>query len=123
MRQWRQLVIDTRGALSYKPAFQAAAEGRPTRLPGPMATTKTTRKLLADVAERAVLRYVEAFLGLLLATGTTGRVDPSTLQSAAIAAIPAGRAVVKGAVGTLLSRSGTASWLPARTDPTSSTIG
>ncbi|WP_162624877.1 hypothetical protein [Streptomyces cadmiisoli] len=41
----------------------------------------------------------------------------STLQSAA--AIPAGLAVAKGAVGTLLGRTGTASWLPARTDPAS----
>ncbi|MFF8018863.1 hypothetical protein [Streptomyces sp. NPDC007929] len=43
----------------------------------------------------------------------------STLQSAATAAIPAGLAVTKGAVGTLLGRTGTASWLPARTDPAS----
>ncbi|WP_282702688.1 hypothetical protein [Streptomyces sp. CC219B] len=39
MRRWRQLVIDTWGALSYKPAFQAAAEGRPTQLPGPTAAS------------------------------------------------------------------------------------
>lgn len=43
----------------------------------------------------------------------------STLQSAATAAIPAGLAVAKSAVGTLLGRTGTASWLPARTDPAS----
>jgi hypothetical protein len=43
----------------------------------------------------------------------------STLQSAVTAAIPAGLAVAKGAVGTLLGRTGTASWLPARTDPES----
>ncbi|MFJ9909210.1 hypothetical protein ACIRVK_41380 [Streptomyces sp. NPDC101152] len=39
MRHWRQLVIDTWGALAYKPAFQSAADGRPTRLPGPMAAS------------------------------------------------------------------------------------
>ncbi|MET8182219.1 hypothetical protein [Streptomyces sp. NPDC005336] len=39
MRHWRQLIIDTWGALSYKPAFQQAAEGRPTRLPGPAAAS------------------------------------------------------------------------------------
>lgn len=39
MRHWRQFVIDIWGALAYKPAFQAAADGRPTRLPGPMAAS------------------------------------------------------------------------------------
>ncbi|MEV0735423.1 hypothetical protein AB0I51_05535 [Streptomyces sp. NPDC050549] len=87
-----------------------------------MATAKSTRKLLADIAERSVLTYVEAFLALLLASGTTDIVNLSTLESAAIAAIPAGLAVAKGAVGSLLGRSGTASWLPARTDPASITI-
>ncbi|WP_406354288.1 hypothetical protein [Streptomyces sp. NBC_00658] len=84
-----------------------------------MARTTGTLKLLADIAERTVLTYGEAFLGLLLATGTTDIVNLSTLESAAIAAIPAGLAVAKGAVGTLLGRTGTASWLPARTDPAS----
>ncbi|MFF2566738.1 hypothetical protein [Streptomyces sp. NPDC058084] len=35
MRRWRELIIDTWGALAYKPAFRAAVEGRSTRLPGP----------------------------------------------------------------------------------------
>ena len=87
-----------------------------------MSTTSKAPRLLADIAERAVLTYIEAFLGLLLASGTTDLVDLSTLQSAAVAALPAALAVVKGAVGTLLGRSGTASWLPARTDPASTTI-
>jgi len=86
-----------------------------------MATTIGTPKLLADIAERTVLTYIEAFLGLLLAVGTTNIVNLSTLESAAIAAIPAGLTVAKGAVGTLLGRAGTASWLPARTDPASTT--
>ncbi|MER6010201.1 hypothetical protein [Streptomyces bluensis] len=34
MNRWRSLIIDTWGALSYKPAFQQAANGRPGRLPG-----------------------------------------------------------------------------------------
>lgn len=84
--------------------------------------TNSTSKLLADVTERAVLTYVEAFLGLLLASSTTDVIALSALESAAIAAIPAGLAVIKGAVGTLLGRSGTASWLPARTDPASTTL-
>jgi len=36
MRRRRQLIIGTWGALAYKPAFQQATEGRPTRLPGPV---------------------------------------------------------------------------------------
>jgi hypothetical protein len=87
-----------------------------------MATINSTPKLLADIAERAFLTYVEAFLGLLLASGTTNVIALSALESAAIAAIPAGLAVVKGAVGSLLGRTGTASWLPSRTDPASITI-
>ncbi|WP_425245375.1 hypothetical protein [Streptomyces sp. NEAU-NA10] len=87
-----------------------------------MASITSTPKLLADIAERAVLTYVEAFLALLLASGTTNVVSLSALQSAAIAAIPAGLAVVKGAVGSLLGRAGTASWLPASSDPASTSI-
>ncbi|MBC9717853.1 hypothetical protein H9Y04_35510 [Streptomyces sp. TRM66268-LWL] len=34
MRRWQQLIIDTWGALAYKPAFQEAADGRTGRLPG-----------------------------------------------------------------------------------------
>ncbi|MEW2300066.1 hypothetical protein AB0958_08795 [Streptomyces sp. NPDC006655] len=87
-----------------------------------MVTSTRTPKLLADITERAALTYVEAFLGLLLASGTTNVVNLSTLESAAIAAIPAGLAVAKGAVGSLLGRAGTASWLPADSDPASTTI-
>ncbi|MGW7542134.1 holin [Streptomyces sp. NPDC054770] len=87
-----------------------------------MVTSTRTPKLLADIAERAVLTYVESFLGLLLASGATNVVTLSALESAAIAAIPAGLAVAKGAVGSLLGRAGTASWLPADSDPASTTI-
>ncbi|WP_328769442.1 hypothetical protein [Streptomyces sp. NBC_00286] len=87
-----------------------------------MATLNIAPKLVSDIAERTVLTYVEAFLGLLLASGTTNLIALSALESAAIAAIPAGLAVVKGAVGSLLGRAGTASWLPARTDPASTTL-
>ncbi|MGW2886395.1 hypothetical protein ACWDDN_13760 [Streptomyces griseoruber] len=87
-----------------------------------MATPTRTPKLIADIAERAVLTYVEAFLGLLLASGATNVVALSALESAAVAAIPAGLAVVKGAAGSLLGRAGTASWLPAGSDPASTTV-
>ncbi|MFH8294955.1 hypothetical protein [Streptomyces sp. NPDC018059] len=80
-------------------------------------TAKSTPSALADVAERTVLTYVEALLGLLLAGATTDIVDLSVLQSAAVAAIPAALTVVKGAIGTRLGQVGTASWLPATSDP------
>ncbi|MGI5401952.1 holin [Streptomyces sp. CA-135486] len=87
-----------------------------------MVAINNTPKLLADITERAVLTYVEAFLGILLAAGTTNVITLSAFESAGIAAIPAGLAVVKGAVGSLLGRSGTASWLPAKSDPASTAI-
>ncbi|MFF4409788.1 hypothetical protein [Streptomyces sp. NPDC001404] len=76
-----------------------------------------TGKAVADVAERTVLTYVEAFLGLLLAANATDLVDLSVLQSAAVAAIPAALTVLKGAIGTQLGSAGTASWLPTTSDP------
>ncbi|MET9965283.1 hypothetical protein ABZZ80_04995 [Streptomyces sp. NPDC006356] len=39
MRGWRDLIIDTWGALAYKPAFRQASSGKPTRLPGPTAAS------------------------------------------------------------------------------------
>ncbi|WP_435245120.1 hypothetical protein [Streptomyces tendae] len=71
-----------------------------------------------DVAERTLLTYVEAFLGLLLAGAASDVIDLSVLQSAAVASIPAALTVVKGAIGTRLGQIGTASWLPAKSDPT-----
>ncbi|WP_262063158.1 hypothetical protein [Streptomyces sp. STR69] len=64
----------------------------------------------------------EALLGLLLATGTTDIVGLSTLRPADVASIPASPAVAKGAVATFRGRAGTASWLPARTDPASTSM-
>jgi len=79
---------------------------------------KSTAGALDDIAERTVLTYVEVFLGLLLAGAATDVVDLSALQSAAVAAIPAALTVIKGAIGTRLGQVGTASWLPATSDPT-----
>ncbi|MFD5878492.1 hypothetical protein [Streptomyces yangpuensis] len=84
--------------------------------------SQSTPSVIADVAERTALTYVEAFLGLLLAGATTDIVDLSVLQTAAVAAIPAALAIVKGAIGTRLGRPGTASWLPAKSDPTRLTV-
>lgn len=69
-----------------------------------------TRQLL-DIAERTVATYLQALLGLIVAGGLD-LTNLSTLKAAAIAAIPAAFAVLKGAVGALLGDPRTASWLP-----------
>lgn len=48
-----------------------------------------------DLTERTIATYIQTFLGLLIASWTDA-VDVSTLRSAAVAAIPAGLAVIKG---------------------------
>ena len=53
---------------------------------------------IRDVAERAIATYLQTFLGLLLAGWTTDTVDLSVVQAAAVAAVPAALAVVKGAL-------------------------
>jgi hypothetical protein len=56
-------------------------------------------KFFVDLAERVVATYLEAFLGLVIASAITdGVIDLSVVQSAAVAALPAGLAVVKGAL-------------------------
>ena len=50
-----------------------------------------------DLAERAVATYVQVFLGLLIAAGTTG-FDLAAIQAAAVAAIPAALSVLKSAL-------------------------
>ncbi|MFJ9646296.1 hypothetical protein [Streptomyces sp. NPDC101206] len=77
-----------------------------------MSRTAPAPRIVADIAERTVLTYLEAFLGLLLAGATTDIVDLSVLQAAAVAALPAGLAVIKGAIGSRLGQVGTAAWLP-----------
>ena len=53
---------------------------------------------LRDVIERTAATYVQAFLGLLLVGWTTDTIDLSIVQAAAVAAIPAALAVLKGAI-------------------------
>jgi hypothetical protein len=53
---------------------------------------------LKDVAERTVATYAQAFIGLLLAGWTTDAVDLSLVQAAAVSAVPAALAVLKGAL-------------------------
>ncbi len=56
---------------------------------------------LRDMVERAVATYVEAFVGLLLAAEMTDGISLGVLETAAVAALPAGLAVVKA---TLVAR-------------------
>lgn len=76
----------------------------------------TKGKFFFDLLERAFFTYVEAFLGLLIATGTDV-VDLSKAKVAAVAAIPAGLAVVKAGLSSMVGRPGTASALPAGSEP------
>ena len=52
----------------------------------------TTKAFLKDMAERAISTYIQTLLGLLIVSGVT---DLKAIQTAAIAAIPAGLSVVK----------------------------
>jgi len=70
-----------------------------------------TRKYLVDLAERTVATYLEVFFGLLLAD-VNNLTNFGLLKSAAIAAIPAGLAVVKGALSKFVGREDSASAVP-----------
>jgi hypothetical protein len=77
----------------------------------------TMPQTLADVAERTVATYGEAVVGLMAASGTTDLVSLSAWQAAAVASIPAALSALKSTLGTVLGRSGTASWLSGKHDP------
>lgn len=64
-------------------------------------------KLLRDVAERAVMTFVQAFLGAFVVT------DLSTARTAALAGAAAALAVIKGFVASRVGEAGTAALLPA----------
>jgi Ca2+/H+ antiporter len=53
---------------------------------------------LKDTIERALATYVEAFVGILIASETFGAFGASTLTAALVSAIPAGLTVVKAAL-------------------------
>ena len=64
-------------------------------------------KLFRDIAERAVLTFVEAFLAVFVVS------DLSSIRSAAVAGAAAALAVVKGAIASKVGDTGTAALLPA----------
>lgn len=68
----------------------------------------TDRRYWLDLAERALATYVEALLGLLIASAATDLVDLAAWQAAAVAAVPAGLAVVKAGLARMVGDPDTA---------------
>lgn len=66
-----------------------------------------TKAFLVDLAERAIATYIQAFIGFLVA-GTT-EINISTLESAALAAIPAALSVAKSLLASQVGDPATAS--------------
>lgn len=57
-------------------------------------------QFVKDLLERVLATYVEVFLGLVIVSAfSDGVVDMSAVQAAAISALPAALAVIKGWVG------------------------
>lgn len=73
-----------------------------------------TRRLLLDVAERATLTFVQAFLSVWLVADWADLTDVRLAQRAAVAGIAAALAVVKGFAAARVGDPGTASLLPRR---------
>lgn len=67
-----------------------------------------------DLTERTVATYAVALLGLLLADGVD-LTSIGALRAAAVAALPAGLTVLKGAIATLIGDASSAALLPAST--------
>lgn len=57
-----------------------------------------TKAFLIDLAERALSTYVQAFIGFLVAGAT--EINVSTLEAAALAAIPAALSALKSVIAT-----------------------
>lgn len=70
--------------------------------------------LWLDVLERAGVAYVVSLIALLLAAPV---LTVGALQAAAVAAVPAALAVLKGFAAGFLGRRGSAAALPAELDP------
>lgn len=70
---------------------------------------------VVDILFRTVRTYAVAFIGFLIAAPAF-ELSFDSLESAAIAAIPAGFAVVKGAISGLFGNKDTAAALPGKLD-------
>lgn len=71
------------------------------------------KKYLIDVAERTVWTYIETLVGLL---AVSGPLNLSAIEAAAVAALPAAAAIVKGAIAGQFGVKGSAAALPASVD-------
>lgn len=80
---------------------------------------KKKNRLLYDIAERAVWTYLQAFTGLLIASGlgAEGLIDLSLVEKASVAAITPVLAVIKGFAASQIGAPDSASTLPADVDP------
>ena len=71
------------------------------------------KKFVVDVVERAVWTYLESLIGLI---AVSGPLNLSTVEAAAVAALPAAIAVVKGAIAGSFGAKGSAALLPEALD-------
>lgn len=60
-----------------------------------------TKQWLIDTIERTVSTYAEVFLGLLIASWATDKVDLTVLSTAALAGVPTALTVLKAAIADL----------------------
>lgn len=69
-----------------------------------------SKKFILDALERAGSTYVQALVGFLIANAVA--INVGTIQSAALAAIPAALSVLKSAIASQFGNSDSASLLP-----------
>lgn len=112
------LILSSSGAIDLSTARSAALAGIPAAVAALKAaithlvgSTPRPRSPLLDLAERALSTYLETFLGVLMVASAYGL---SQTKVALLAALPAGLAVVKGGLATLVPGTATpASLAPA----------
>jgi len=75
-----------------------------------------TRRLVVDVAERAALTFVQAFLSVWVVADWADLTDVRLAQRAAVAGIAAALAVVKGFAASRVGDPSSAALLLHRTD-------
>lgn len=75
-----------------------------------------TRRLLLDVAERASLTFVQAFLSVWVVSSWADLTDVGLAQRAAVAGVAAALAVVKGVAASRVGDPASAALLPRRAE-------
>ena len=69
--------------------------------------------LIVDIAERALMTFVQAFLSVWIVVDWADLGDVDLLKKASVAGIAAALAVLKGVVASRIGEKGTAALLPA----------